>query len=218
MSECLFEAESWVFRPAEAAMDPFPADSASVKDVPDPARRDVAARSRSILRRVLALRLGMPPEEIEFRVEPGGKPRVSGCEFSLSHSGPWLVVVTGEAELGVDVEFRTPRSDVLELARRFFSNDDVAALRDAHDRERAFILQWVAKEAALKASGVGLAGGLGRARCVYEGSAIREVAWDAERFSICEFALVDGTPGAVAWRRGSRGAIRWRDAAEAGIR
>jgi 4'-phosphopantetheinyl transferase len=217
MSECLFEVESWVFRPAETAINPFPVDAARVKDVPDPARRDFAARSRSILRRVLALRLGMPPEEIEFQVEPGGKPRVSGCEFSLSHSGPWLVVVTGGEELGVDVEFRTPRGDAMELARRFFSNDDAAALHNAHDKGRAFILQWVAKEAALKASGVGLAGGLGRARCLFDGAAIREVAWDAERFSIEEFALADGTPGAVAWRHGLRGAIRWRDAAEAGV-
>jgi phosphopantetheine--protein transferase-like protein len=217
MTECAFEVDLWVFRPGDGDFEPFPLDVARAACIPDEERRIFAARSRSLLRRVLALRLGLLPEELEMKTRPGGKPFVDGCEFSISHSGPWLVVVTGGVELGVDVETRIPQWDAMDLAHRFFSEGDAAALGRSQNKPRDFLGQWVAKEAALKAAGVGIAGGLRNARCVFEGSAIREVAWDAERFAIHEFALGDGTPGAIARWHGLQTAIRWREAAEAAI-
>jgi 4'-phosphopantetheinyl transferase len=161
----------------------------------------------------------MEPENIALNVAPGGKPHVAGCEFSISHSGSWLVVAISDAPVGVDIEINKPRRDVMDLAVRFFSASDIHFLRQAKnaERDRAFIRQWVAKEAALKAAGVGLALHLGRTECVFEESAIREVRWDAERFAIHEFTLPDGTPGALAWAGGRPADVQWRDPAEISV-
>ena len=86
-------------------------------------------------------------------------------------------------------------------------------------RERLFLQQWVAKEAALKAAGVGLSRHLHQAECHYGEAAIRAVRWGrgpAEAFAIREFSLPDGTPGAVAWEDGAA-ELRWRDAAEVNV-
>jgi 4'-phosphopantetheinyl transferase len=213
MTEIHINLEIWVFRPGEMDLNPFRTDVARVEHIPDEARRLWAARSRSLLRRVLSLRLGQPPLEIEWKAQPGGKPRTAGCEFSISHSGSWFVVATGEVELGVDVETQMPRHDAMVLARRFYSDDDTAALGGAQNTQREFLTQWVAKEAALKVSGVGLRG-LHEARCIFEDGAVCEVVCGDARYAIREFALRDGTPGAIAWPHGPLAEIHWRDAGD----
>lgn len=208
--------EAWAFRVLEAPIDPLPADHAQAASIPDIGRRLFAARSRTIVRRILGARFGRNPTEVEWTRDPSGKPRIEGCEFSISHSGPWLVVVTGEFELGVDIETRVPTRDVTELARRFFSASDYAALMGASDLAVAFQTQWVAKEAALKVSGLGIAGGLARAECLFCDGRITGVNCGAERFEIRPFAVADGTRGAIAWRQGPQVDVRWREAAEIG--
>jgi len=206
LDECLFGA---VFHAADAAR---------AAAISDPLRKIRFERGRALLRRVLGLRLGARPEDIEFEILPGGKPRVAGCEFSISHSGPWLVVAASDTAVGVDVEAQRPGRDVMELAGRFFSAHDFELLRQsAGPQFQGFLRQWVAKEAALKAAGVGIANHLGRAECAADGGAIRGVRWDAESYAIHEFTLRDGTPGAVAWRGGISADVKWRDGAEANI-
>jgi 4'-phosphopantetheinyl transferase len=210
-----FEVDLWRFRPAETDIIPFPRDVEEAARISVAERRLEAARRRSLLRRVLADATGADADGILIERSAAGKPRVEGCEFSLSHSGPWLVIAVGSCALGVDIETRMPRLSVIELARRFFSEEDAAAVNGAATAGREFLAQWVAKEAALKAAGVGLAGGLDRARCGRSEGEIREVTWDAERFSVREFLLPDGTPGALAWRYDGRELrMRWRSVAE----
>ncbi len=173
------------------------------------------ARARFALRRVLALRLGTAAEKIEVQTAKGGKPFVRDCPFSLSHSGRWLVIATGATEVGVDIETKRPRTPPRELATRFYHPGDAALIAD--NGEQRFIRQWVAKEAALKAAGVGLAGYLHRARCRMDGEAVCAVGWDDELYAIREFTLPDGTPGALACRGPEIPAFAWRDPAGAGL-
>ncbi len=79
--------------------------------------------------------------------------------FSLSHSGAWCVCAVSEFPLGVDLEqVREVRRGIPE---RYFSPEECALL--AALPHAAFFDFWTLKEAAVKASGIGLARGLSRA-------------------------------------------------------
>ena len=93
-----------------------------------------------------------------------GKPQLRwrrDCAFhhSISHTGPITVGVLSEGAIGIDVEVENRRIGVSPplLMRRMFSTEQEAAAC----LERWSLLQlWTIKEAVLKASGFGLAGGL----------------------------------------------------------
>ena len=104
---------------------------------------------------------GIPVHAQQFTISPDGKPMlVSGqVEFSLSHSGEWVVCAVSSQPVGVDVEL--PRC-TLATARRFFAPEEVAmveALPKA-DQADALLRLWTAKEAFTKALGTGLKQGL----------------------------------------------------------
>ena len=192
-------------------------EKAQAQGIPDAARRTRFERARSALRETLASRLGIAAEALEFRRDPAGKPFIineSVCEFSISHSGEWLVIAMSDVPVGIDIETRTPGMDVTKLAARFFSPNDAALLNACplHERNAHFAKQWVAKEAALKAAGAGIAQHLHNAECVLANGEIYEVRWIADslnRFAIRNFTLIDGTPGAVACAEIPE--ILWRD-------
>ena len=93
-----------------------------------------------------------------------GKPQLRwrrdcSLNHSISNTGPITVGVLSEGAIGIDVEPENRRIGVAPplLLRRMFSTDQEAAAC----LERWSLLQlWTIKEAVLKASGYGLAGGL----------------------------------------------------------
>ena len=129
-------------------------------------RRGVAARwvaARWALRHVLARYLAQEPAAIELALCPHGKPRLAQAperlRFNLSHSGEIaLVAVSGEHEVGVDVERVRSGRDAVALADRALGPRDVEAVRAsaAEDRAAVFHQRWAAHEARLKCLGVGL--------------------------------------------------------------
>ena len=94
-----------------------------------------------------------------------GRPAVAGDDgisFSLSHSGSFAVIALAEggANVGVDVEEVRPRQRLDALAARVLSDAEHAAwlaIEDADERLRSFLRAWTAKEAYLKALGIGIA-------------------------------------------------------------
>jgi 4'-phosphopantetheinyl transferase len=84
--------------------------------------------------------------------------------FSLSHSGSTAVVAIGGGEdIGIDVETVRPRRSVARLAARVMAGDEFAewnTIEGDSARLHAFLETWTAKEAVLKARGLGLRGGL----------------------------------------------------------
>lgn len=99
---------------------------------------------------------------------PGGKPFVAPAQedphpphMSLSHTRGLIVCAVADAPVGVDVEARQ-RAVPPALARRILSAAEAgrfSALPAA--RQGAFLLErWVAKEAHLKRTGEGIAGGM----------------------------------------------------------
>lgn len=121
-----------------------------------------AAAARAILRAKIADRMGGDPKGVMFELGSHGKPKLVGEEryhFSVSHSAERLVIATSQiAEIGVDVELMTLDRDVDAAAKFALNADDRAAL-DALPGDRrklGFLRLWTAKEAFLKAIGIGL--------------------------------------------------------------
>lgn len=178
-------------------------ERAEAAAIADPERRVRHVRIRSFVRQTLAKCLDCDPLHLEFRRTSAGKPFIEAaprCEFSLSHSGDWVALAVAPFEVGVDIEARVPRIDPRLLAARFFSLEDAAVIERAGGNfEREFLAQWVAKEAALKAAGTGIAGYLEKLRCDFAKGTVVAIGGLDGGFAIHPFQLPDGTPGAVAW-------------------
>ncbi len=123
--------------------------------------------ARGILRTILGQYLDLNPANIQFNYSPRGKPGLANTDqilyFNLSHSkGLALYGVSRDFNLGIDLEYMRPMSDIEQLAKRFFSQGEYTAIASLPDNEkqRAFFQAWTCKEAYLKATGDGLAGGL----------------------------------------------------------
>ena len=121
--------------------------------------------ARGILRDLLGRYLRCAPRSVDFTYGPHAKPAVSGggsrhpLRFNLSHShGLALVATAREREIGVDVELIRPEFAGEEIAKRYFSTNEINELRKLPSELRAegFFLCWTRKEAYIKARGEGL--------------------------------------------------------------
>ncbi len=100
-----------------------------------------------------------------------GKPLLDGSahsdafQFNLSHSGDVALLAIGRQRcLGVDVEQRRPVPEMEDVARSVFSAAEMAVLAavcdDGERMTRCFFQMWTGKEAAIKATGMGLSADL----------------------------------------------------------
>jgi 4'-phosphopantetheinyl transferase len=121
------------------------------------------------LHKILGRYLQMDPATLYFELGSNGKPKLpvalaaSGIDFNLSHSHEMaLLAVNRIGEIGVDIEYVKPDFKFQEIAERFFTAKEVAALRGLPTdlQCQAFFKCWTSKEAFLKAKGTGLSGKL----------------------------------------------------------
>ena len=96
---------------------------------------------------------------------PAGQGRQDACDtvsFNLSHSGDWVVLGFGrQRNIGVDVEKIKWTADVLPIASRYFSLEEIALIENAADKHTMFFQLWARKEAYVKACGSTLFSELG---------------------------------------------------------
>ncbi|HEY0170029.1 MAG TPA: 4'-phosphopantetheinyl transferase superfamily protein [Pyrinomonadaceae bacterium] len=127
--------------------------------------REHFVAARGGLRGILGRYTGAAPQTLRFSYDGYGKPSLSGGagavppRFNVSHSGGLaLYAVTDGREVGVDIERVREDFAGLDIAERFFSPDEVAALSavPAGERATAFFDCWTRKEAYIKARGLGL--------------------------------------------------------------
>jgi 4'-phosphopantetheinyl transferase len=123
-------------------------------------RRFLAARAA--VRAIVALYLERAPATLAIVRDDHGKPHLAdeAVAFNLAHDGDLaLVAVARGCAVGVDVERVDPGLPLDELAPTCLSMRERGWLdaRPAGTRAAAFAASWVAKEAYLKARGVGLA-------------------------------------------------------------
>jgi 4'-phosphopantetheinyl transferase len=112
-----------------------------------------------LVRAVICNNFGLANDEILFRYSEHKKPSLknhNNIHFNISHSGDWVVCAVSAKEVGIDVE--KIRETNFNIARRFFSNDEVKhlfALPKNQQLEYFFDL-WTLKESYLKTLGTGL--------------------------------------------------------------
>jgi 4'-phosphopantetheinyl transferase len=126
-------------------------------------RRFIAARAT--LRFILSRYITICPGDLRFYYNQYGKPFLAPefssyqLNFNLSHSGSLaLYAITRNLEVGVDVEHVRSDFEYEEIAKRFFSVNEVATLRAIPTEKKldAFYNCWTRKEAYIKAQGKGL--------------------------------------------------------------
>jgi 4'-phosphopantetheinyl transferase len=147
-------------------------------------RRFIVARAR--LRELLAARLDVTPEAIEFAYGKNGKPGLaqryadSGWRFNVAHCDDVAVYAfSRDSDIGVDMEAIRPVREADAIAALFFSRREYAAYSALAQRDRplGFLECWTRKEAVVKALGDGLSMPLD------EFDASRAPGWSLHNFS-----------------------------------
>ena len=118
---------------------------------------------RGILREILGQYLNEKPGSLRFSYTYYGKPSLKGdpaeiC-FNLSHAaGVGLFAFGIRREVGVDIEKILPDIEYRQIASRFSSKNESAALLalPENQQRQAFFLCWTRKEAYIKGIGEGL--------------------------------------------------------------
>lgn len=123
-------------------------------------------KAQQLLLELLEYYTAIPSAEIRLTRGPKGKPALdpphpphpshpSSIHFNLSHSGDLAVYVFACGfEVGVDIEKVRPVPKALQIARRFFPEDEVARIQSSPNPELEFIKFWTRREALAKAFGV----------------------------------------------------------------
>ena len=119
---------------------------------------------RAALRILLVRRLGCSNQDLRFGEGRRGKPfalvggRPSGVSFNVSHSGDhgMIAIATG-GRLGVDIEVRRARKTIDQLVEVLLTEAEQSQLESlaADRRIGRFYDLWTAKEALVKANGLG---------------------------------------------------------------
>ena len=167
--------------------------------------------ARGCLRTILARYLEIAPLKIQFTYTPYGKPELStspsqaqSLNFNLAHSGGFaLYGFTHVGEIGVDLEHVRPEFAGDDIARRFFSSDEVARLSELHAnvRHEAFFNCWTRKEAFIKAKGIGLSLPLDQFDVTMapgEPATLLRTRWDENEAGRWSLKAIDVGPGYVA--------------------
>jgi 4'-phosphopantetheinyl transferase len=155
------------------------------------------------LRLLLGAYTGTKPGEVVLVRErcplcggPHGRPAVSGGapHFSLSHSGDLVMIAVAATAVGADVEEIPALSVADDVARALHprERDELAALAPA-DRIIAFSRCWTRKEAYLKGTGEGLAGG---PEHTYVGTGAEPAA--VTGWTLADVPVADGYGAAIA--------------------
>ena len=128
--------------------------------------RSVYIVGHALMRDMLARAVGGSAHDFAFTTGAHGKPEAvlaasaPRLRINLSHTrGLAAVAMTQDVDVGVDVEWMSRDSDLLNIAERFFAVDErrQLALAAETDRRDCFFAFWTLKEAYIKAIGLGLA-------------------------------------------------------------
>jgi 4'-phosphopantetheinyl transferase len=164
------------------------------------------------VRCLLARYLKLDPASIQFNYGSKGKPAlasVTGIQFNVTHSGGLAAVaLTVGCELGLDIEYIRPLSEMTQIASQFFCTEESSEIMSLppNERERAFFCCWTRKEAYIKAIGDGLSAPLDQFRVTLRpGQPARfvHIGHDktaAEAWTLHDLCLASDYTAALAYR------------------
>ena len=110
----------------------------------------------------MLLERGMDLALMDVNIGAQGKPMIEGINFSLSHSGDYVLCALSDTPVGVDIQKAEARtaSHVERLVDRFFTEDEKLAMeklgRGTAEYEKMFFAIFSCKEAFIKCTGEGL--------------------------------------------------------------
>lgn len=126
-------------------------------------------------------------------IDEHGKPGAEGIFFNISHSGKYVFGVQSDKIVGCDVE-KIEKAH-MNIAEKYFSRGEKEYIISSDNPDAAFFEIWTLKEAYLKMTGNGLAGGLKSFEIEYKEShfAIKGMTdvylqaqiFDGHIFSVC---------------------------------
>ena len=122
--------------------------------------------TRSALRELLGQRVGVGPESLRFSVSAYGRPALdghTGLSFNVSHSGAHaLIAISAARQVGIDIERIDPALDWRALIGLVCAGDEqrLLEMEPVWRQRQSFLRCWTAKEAILKALGLGITEGL----------------------------------------------------------
>ncbi|MDN5936484.1 MAG: 4'-phosphopantetheinyl transferase superfamily protein [Nitrosospira sp.] len=177
------------------------------------------AATRAALRCQLGERLGCEPSSLCFELGPNDKPRLkqkSTPAFNVSHSGEYALIAVSAvpfvASLGIDIEQQVTGLEFENLAEYAFTSVEREFLKQCNESsdkslglhyESTFFLNWVAKEAVLKAVGVGISEHL-QAVSIHT---LNNGQWVVEHentdwppLHVCRLKAPQGYSAAIAWQ------------------
>ena len=115
--------------------------------------------------------------------------------FNLSHSGSRVMCVAADVPVGCDVQQCYDISEYRKIARRFFSQDETAAMDNVPEEEakQLFFRYWVLKESYIKASGKGFSTPLNSFSIHFSENGVPVLCGDSdEKTAFLELKLNDG--------------------------
>ena len=160
------------------------------------------AASRAALRVILGSYLSASPAALRFGTRAGGRPVLvapgpGGLEFSQARTAGLALITVSLGPVGADIEEVRPHPGLADIVATRFGSAEAACIAGgcAGTALASFYRHWTAKEAYLKAIGIGLAGLAHTAVDCSRGPAIR---FRGRPVSGLRLWLPDVSPGIAA--------------------
>jgi 4'-phosphopantetheinyl transferase len=121
--------------------------------------------AHSFLRLCLSRYAGIAPAEWIFEKDKYGKPHTQNhingfpVKFNISHTQGYVAcIIAVQHEVGVDVEYVSWDESKMDIAKRYFHDDEFHDLNklSCNELPKRFFKYWTLKESFIKAKGVGL--------------------------------------------------------------
>jgi len=112
--------------------------------------------SKYFLRILLSNFVKLKPSEISYHFIGNKKPAIDNLNFSVSHSGNYLIIGINTKPIGVDIEYINIQFEIDDIIQNSFSENEKSFINNGSNRTLNFYTLWTRKEALLKATGEGL--------------------------------------------------------------
>lgn len=112
-------------------------------------------------------------KNLEIKYSKYKKPFIKDFyEFNISHSGAFVVLAISPYKIGIDIELKDKNSVILDQS--IFSTEELNLMLTTLEVKNCFFNIWTAKEAIIKANGIGLNSRLNKINtldkfCIFEG-------------------------------------------------
>lgn len=168
------EISIWLAAPPNRATDRWRKDRLKMLSADERIRHDtfrfqqdsdLYLCAHTLLRQALSAYTGIPPSSLWFQRDSLGKPalvsttRGNTPQFNLTHTkGLAACIIAGTRPCGIDLELVQQKAELLNIADRWFTSEEVEQLKRLPGERRCehFYSLWTLKEALLKAYGCGL--------------------------------------------------------------